>query len=145
MSCNVLTEACILQLVFGSMLWKSTYSLLRPSTFQKVTRWKSKLLPLLQTGSEPLLFKTSSGPRADRDLYLYCDWMLTGFFYLFNSTFIWIIIIRNKWNVSMCTWEGLFFRDFSLCHGKSGYWLPFQYLKLLKLKYTSNYFEFVHR
>lgn len=35
-----------------------------------------------------------------------------GFFYLFNSTFIWIIIIRNKWNVSMCTWEGLLSRFF---------------------------------
>lgn len=145
MSCNVLTEACILQLVFGSMLWKSTYSLLRPSTFQKVTRWKSKLLPLLQTGSEPLLSKTSSGPRGDRDLYLYCDWMLTVFFYLFNSTFIWIIIIRDKMECFHVHLGGSFYRDFSLCHGKSGYWLPFQYLKLLKLKYTSNYLEFVHR
>lgn len=95
--------------------------------------------------SEPLLSKTSSGPRGDRDLYLYCDWMLTVFFYLFNSTFIWIIIIRDKMECFHVHLGGSFYRDFSLCHGKSGYWLPFQYLKLLKLKYTSNYLEFVHR
>lgn len=41
-----------------------------------------------------------------------------GFFYLFNSTFIWIIIIRNKWNVSMCTWEGLFIAIFHCVMGK---------------------------
>lgn len=40
------------------------------------------------------------------------------FFYLFNSTFIWIIIIRNKWNVSMCTWEGLFIAIFHCVMGK---------------------------
>lgn len=41
-----------------------------------------------------------------------------SFFYLFNSTFIWIIIIRNKWNVSMCTWEGLFIAIFHCVMGK---------------------------
>lgn len=41
-----------------------------------------------------------------------------GFFYLFNSTFIWIIIIRNKWNVSMCTREGLFIAIFHCVVGK---------------------------
>lgn len=41
-----------------------------------------------------------------------------GFFYLFNSTFIWIIIIRNKWKVSMCTWEGLFIAIFHCVMGK---------------------------
>lgn len=41
-----------------------------------------------------------------------------GFFFLFNSTFIWIIIIRNKWNVSMCTWEGLFIAIFHCVMGK---------------------------
>lgn len=40
------------------------------------------------------------------------------FFYLFKSTFIWIIIIRNKWNVSMCTWEGLFIAIFHCVTGK---------------------------
>lgn len=40
------------------------------------------------------------------------------FFYLFKSTFIWIIIIRNKWNVSMCTWEGLFIAIFHCVMGK---------------------------
>lgn len=39
-------------------------------------------------------------------------------FFLFNSTFIWIIIIRNKWNVSMCTWEGLFIAIFHCVMGK---------------------------
>lgn len=67
------------------------------------------------------------------------------FFYLFNSTFIWIIIIRNKMECFHVHLRGSFYCDFSLCHGKSGYWLPFQYLKLLKLNYTSNYLEFVHR
>lgn len=58
--------------------------------------------------------RSTSRPRFIPILRLDVD----SFFYLFNSTFIWIIIIRNKWNVSMCTWEGLFIAIFHCVMGK---------------------------
>lgn len=58
--------------------------------------------------------RSTSRPRFIPILRLDVD----GFFYLFNSTFIWIIIIRNKLNVSMCTWEGLFIAIFHCVMGK---------------------------
>lgn len=65
--------------------------------------------------------RSTSRPRFIPILRLDVD----GFFYLFNSTFIWIIIIRNKWNVSMCTWEGLFIAIFHCVMGKVVIDFPF--------------------